>query len=66
MTYYLMKFDVLYVGTKTVYAKSDKGAKFQVGDRVRFNGYGYSGYATIAEILDKSEAPTSGEIYEIL
>jgi hypothetical protein len=63
VNYYLIKFNVADVGTKTVFAKNDKGEKLQRGDRVKFSGYGYSGYAIIDKALE--EHPNTKEIYEI-
>ena len=61
MTYYWIKFNSSF-GTKTVCAKNEEDKIFKTGDKVRFNGYGYSGFA----IIDRQiEAPPTTEIYEI-
>jgi hypothetical protein len=62
LTYYLIKFDTNF-DTKTVCARNDKGDKFCIGDRVKFIGYGYRGYATVYKIID--DTPNTNEIYEI-
>jgi len=62
VTYYWIKFNTDF-GTKTVCAKNDKDDVFQTGDRVKFNGYGYSGFAIIDKKIE--ETPTTKEIYEI-
>jgi len=63
LTYYLIKFNVANVGTKTVYATNDSGDKYNIGDRVYFHGYGYKGYAIVDKKID--ETPTTKEIYKI-
>jgi len=62
LTYYWIKFNTDF-GTKTVCARNDKGDKFNIGDRVKFNGYGYSSYAIVDKIID--DTPNTKEIYEI-
>jgi hypothetical protein len=69
--YYLIKFDVANVGTKTVFAISRNGGGFKAGDRVSFQPepkmvQAYSGYAIVDKMLDElPEYFNNDELYEI-
>jgi len=70
-SYYEVKYNINYVGIKTVYAKNDKGKKFKVGDKALLVAAanfvdppaGSKFAAVVVEVLDNN--PGSSDMFEL-